>query len=102
MKLPLLRLRVESDQRCRADATLASAQPEQHLMPAPSNLPAMESLLLGEALEKRQRFKDPTGAARETGHLMGGQERLAGRKTFIYPSGDRPVPTLIGGEPISD
>ena len=57
-------------------------------MPAPTDSPSMKPLLPGEALEKRQRFKDPTGAACQTGHLMGGQERLAGRNTFIYPSGE--------------
>ena len=86
LQFSLLGFRGETRHERGVEATVVAAQPKQHLMPAPTNSPSMKPLLLGKASEKSQRFKDPTGAARESSYFMGGQERLAGGKTFIHPS----------------
>jgi hypothetical protein len=86
LQLSLLGFHGETRRGRGVITTLVAAQPKQHVMPAPTDSPSMKPLLLGEASEKSQRLKHPTGAAREPGYFMGGQERLAGGKTLIHPS----------------
>jgi hypothetical protein len=71
---------------CNADIV---AQPGEHSASRPADLPAAKSLFSRKSPEERQCSERPTMAPRQPRDVMGAQELLIGRKSFIDPLGER-------------